>query len=307
MKKTLTRENFAKAFGEETSVLVEKKIDAYDFSYQHLSSLEKNEIILNILKTIDNPPGISGEHRINVWEKGWKENCDEIASNKNFDSLIPKYFGKFPYVRWEKEIIKPLNKDFEYNMVQVLQYWLFEKYFSHVDNIYEFGCGTGHNLFRASEVNPSANIYGLDWAKSSQDTLREINKVFDKNFNYHNFDFFNIDTDFKISENSGIYTFAALEQVGTNHKNFVDYLIENNCRICLHIEPISELLDYENDINDNLSVKYFKARNYLNSFYKYLCELESQNKIKILQKTPSFIGSQYINGYSIVAWEIKNA
>tara|TARA_R110002074_G_scaffold361001_2_gene533985 strand:+ start:9659 stop:10579 length:921 start_codon:yes stop_codon:yes gene_type:complete len=304
---TLSKNNFIKVFGEEISSFVSRKIDSFDFSYEVPTPEEKDKLLLNILKTIDNPPGISGEHRIDAWEKGWGENCNEIKIAGDFNSLIPKYFGKHPYVRWQKELIRPSSKDFEYNMAQVLQYWLFEKYFSSVDNIYEFGCGTGHNLFRAQEINPTADIFGLDWTKASQETIFAINESFNKHFKSHNFNFFNIDYDFDLKNNSGVYTFAALEQVGNSHDDFINYLIEKKCKVCLHIEPIGELLDYENNLNDDLSVRYFKARNYLNSFYDYLCELESKGKINILQRTPSFIGSQYINGYSIVAWEPKNA
>lgn len=304
--KTIDIESFEEAFGEKTSEFVRDKILSYDFSYQEVSKDEKEKLVLSIIKKIDSGLSRSGEHRLNEWDKGWAENRDQLEKDLSFESLIPKYFGKLPYVRWKQEFIKPASNNFEYNMVQTLQYWLFEKFFSSVESIYEFGCGTSHNLFRAAQTNPDAEIWGLDWAASSQETISLINKNLNLNFNSHKFDFFNIDEQFKLNKNSGVYTFAALEQVGESHKDFINYLLDQNPEVCLHVEPIAEIID-ENNLNDYLSIQYFKGRNYLSSFYDYLLELESENKIEILMSKPSFVGSQYINGYSLVAWKPKNA
>ena len=297
--------DFEKAFGEKATDFMRDRILSYNFSYNNLAASEKDKLVLSILKKIENGLERSGEHRLDAWNSGWGENRDLLKKDISLESLIPKYFGKFPYVRWKKEFIKPSSANFEYNMVQVMQYWFFEKFLSSVETIYEFGCGTGHNLFRASQTNPRAEIWGLDWAKSSQETINLINEKLDVNFNSRNFDFFNIDKSFRLNKNSGVYTFAALEQVGESHKNFINYLIEQKPEVCLHIEPIAEMIDDE-DLNDYLSIQYFKARNYLSSFYDYLLDLESQNKIEMLFSKPSFIGSQYINGYSVVAWRPKN-
>ena len=297
--------DFEKAFGEKASDFVRSKILSYNFSYENLSSTEKDKLVLSILKKLKNGLECSGEHRLNAWNNGWGENRDQLKKDLSFESLIPKYFGKLPYVRWKQNFVKPASENFEYNMVQVLQYWLFEKFLSSVGTIYEFGCGTSHNLFRANQTNPKAEIWGLDWATSSQETINFINENLNLHFNSHKFDFFNIDQNFNLNENSGVYTFAALEQVGANHRNFINYLIEQKPSVCLHVEPIAEMIDDEN-LNDYLSVQYFKARGYLSSFYDYLSDLESKDKIEILMSKPSFIGSQYINGYSIVAWRPKN-
>ena len=190
-----------------------------------------------------------------------------------------------------------------------LQYWVFEKHLSEVDAIYEFGCGTGHNLFRAHEVNPTAKIHGLDWAKSSQDNINRINKIFDKDFGHHKFDFFNVDKNYKLQKNSGIYTFAALEQVGrSSHVEFIDYLIEQDPAICVHIEPIGEMLNPATDFVDYLSVAYFRKRNYLSGFTNTLTNMANAGKIEIVQKQRSFIGSMFVDGYSLIAWKTaKNA
>lgn len=125
----------------------------------------------------------------------------------------------------------------------------------------------------------------------------------DKKIEPHRFDFFEPDNSFEIKDKSVVYTVAALEQVGDNYKKFINYLLEKKPNICIHFEPISELLD-ENKLNDLLSIQYFKNRNYLNGFLDYLKLLEQQNKIKIIDQRRIYSGSYFIEGHSLVVWEV---
>ncbi len=306
--KHLTIENFEEAFGDQLSDFVKSKIEELDFSYVELNKEERDSLFLTILKVLDAPTITrSGPHRINDWERGWGENRDEFSETQEYHSLIPKYFGKFPYVRWQQDFIKPVNKSFEYNMVKILQYWLFEKHFHDRDAVYEFGCGSGHNLMRVGDVNPEAQVYGLDWATSSQDGVQKINEAYGTNFGYHNFDFFNVDEEYILQRNSGVYTFAALEQVGDSYRDFVEYLIAQNPEICVHIEPMAEPLNPDENLIDYFSVRYFNKRNYLGGLISTLKELESCGKIEIVQLQRSSVGSMFVDGYSIIAWKAVNA
>ena len=300
-KQKLTVKDFEEALGQELSEFVNEKISQYKFEYSSVESIERERLILKTLRHIDSGLYKAGPHRSADWVKGWAENRD----NDSIEFLVPRYFGKFPHVRWRGDFIKTESDNFEYNCACVLQYFLFEKFLGTVDNIYEFGCGTGHNLLRAQEVNPTATMHGLDWAESSQGTIKRINELFNKDIKSKKFDFFNVDKDFEIEENSGIYTFAALEQVGSNHVDFIEYLISKKPSICLHVEPISELLEPDDNLLDFLSVKYFEERNYLNGFYKNLKKLEDDGIIDIIHAKRSNIGSFYVDGYSIVAWRPK--
>ena len=68
--------------------------------------------------------------------------------------------------------------------------------------------------------------------------------------------------------------------------------------ICVHLEPIDELLD-ETKLIDKLSIDYFRKRNYLNGFLPYLEELEKENKIEIITKQRIYSGSYFIEGHSL--------
>jgi hypothetical protein len=296
-------ETFDTKFGE----FVKNEINKLDLSYYAVEQTERDMVLKQMIEVLLDPLAKrSGEHRIKDWEKGWGENRDSFRKQDTFSNLVPKYFGKYPYIRWKQKFIKGVDNELEYNLVKVLQLWLFDMHLSNVDSIYEFGCGTGHNLLRARDINKKAKIYGLDWTKASQETIQQINKTYDKKFIGKQFNFFQPDVSYNLDRGSGVYTFAALEQTSDKFKSFIDYLVIQKPKICLHIEPMWEYLD-SSSLMDYLSIRYFKKRNYLNGLKKYLLELEAQGKIEIVQDQRSYIGSMFVDGYSIIAWRVKNA
>jgi len=302
-KISLGYKDFEKLFGEKLSEYTKNKIPGYKLSYSKTTEAEKESAYIKIIDTLLNPFLVySGSHRLKQWEKGWGENLAELDHTKEKEAVSPHYFGKYRINRLSGEFINAESQDYERNMLYVILDYTFDKYLRNVKNIYEFGCGTGHNLLRVREVNPDANLIGLDWTKVSQKIIKKMaDSGVVKNISGFNFDFFKPDQKIKISKNSAIYTVAALEQVGGNYKKYVSYLIKNKPDICLHVEPIAELLD-ENRLIDNLSIKYFKKRHYLDGFLNHLRILEKEGKIKIHEAKRSNIGSFYIEGYSIIVW-----
>jgi hypothetical protein len=131
-----------------------------------------------------------------------------------------------------------------------------------------------------------------------------VNNILNLEIGAHNLNFFNPDYNIDLPENTGIYTVAALEQVGENFEKFISFLMDKKPSICVHMEPIDELLD-GNNLIDDLSIRYFRKRNYLNKFLPYLENLEKQGKIKIIKKQRIFSGSYFIEGHSLIVWKIK--
>ncbi len=302
-KISLTYKDFEKMFNDKISDYVKEKIASYKLAYSPIDEKEKEKILVKVINVLTDPFLVySGPHRHKQWEKGWGENLTDLNDKNTAEAINPHYFGKYEINRLNQKFVKAVSPNYERNMLYVILDYLFDKYLRKVDSIYEFGCGTGHNLLRAREVNPSANLIGLDWTKSSQKIIKKMSDSgIEKNIRGYNFDFFNPDKKIKIAQNSAVYTVAALEQTGTNHRKFVSYLMKNKPAICLHIEPIAEVLD-ENVLIDNLSIKYFKKRNYLCGFLDHLRSLEKEGKIKIYEAKRSYIGSMFVDGYSIIAW-----
>ncbi len=265
----------------------------YPMKYRLLNKKEEEQVIIHILETLlDDSIPYSGAHRRKQWEKGWAENLES-------GNATPKYFGKYKIQRLNGRFVKGLSPNYEQEMLYTIVDKLAKKYLSNCDQIIEFGCGTGHNLWRMKAINPSAMLVGADWTKSSNKMIEA------QGFSGWNFDFFNPPEVIKMNGNAcltGVYTVAALEQVGTKFKPFVNYLLKAKPSVVVHIEPMPEYLD-STKLIDYLSIQYMHKRKYLRGYRDYLEELEKKGKIKILESRRSGIGSMFIDGYSILVWK----
>jgi len=272
---TLTPRDFEKLLDDELSERTRNKIEEYELTYRELSEKERDACLIAVIdRLFSQDADASGQHRLGVWEKGWSENLDALISTPgDKDALTPRYFGKTDkknIIRLNSNFVAADTDGFERKILAVILEWLFEKYMKDADSIYEFGCGTGHHLLQVREVNKSAKLYGLDWAEASQKIIAKmVEGGMLENAEGKRFDFFNPDYKLKLDKDSVVYTVAALEQVGENYKDFLDYLIGNKPKIVVHVEPIQELLD-ENNLLDYLSIAYAKKRNYLWGFLDYL-------------------------------------
>lgn len=280
------------------------KYQNYNLNYELLNEKETNDYLVDVVNVLTKDIVKSGEHRINEWEKGWNENLENFLITKDFFDLIPKYHSKRNYVRWKQNIIKPEDKKFDYYIHTIFVDSIIKHYLRDCNNIFEFGCGPGYHLVRLQEQLPNKSFFGSDWTKASQNIIKNINDKLKTNITGFNFNFFEPDLNFSIPKKSGIYTVAALEQVGEKFDKFIEYLIKQKPEICIHFEPIDELLD-ETNLIDNLSIRYFRKRNYLKGFLPYLEKLEAQNKIEIIKKQRIHTGSYFIEGHSLIIWKVK--
>lgn len=292
-----------KILGFEINIELKKRIEDFNFEYENLTKDERDSYIVKVLDVLFNDITYSGEHRIDEWEKGWNDNLEMFKSTNDIEYLIPKYHGKYKLVRWMGDIIKPKTTNFDYKIHicfidAILQHYI------NCENVFEFGCGPAYHLLRLNGFNDKLKLFGLDWTKSSQQIIKEINTNMNLNITSYNFDFFNPDYSIDIPKNSLFYTVAALEQVGKNFKPFVDFILNKKPEICIHLEPISELLD-ENNLLDKLSILYFKKRKYLDGFLTYLRQLEKEDKIEIIKQQRIFSGSYFIEGHSLIVWKPK--
>ena len=304
MNHMINADELEAVFNEKLSTELKEKINNYKLTYASVDNEERDRYLLKIIEVLLHDDLVeAGVHRLLDWEKGWGENRDQYDKNANFESLMPKYFGKYGLIRWKQQLVKPVSYNFDYYILAVILDWIFEKYrIFEFDNIYEFGCGTGHNLFRIREFNKHAKLWGLDWATSSQEIIEKYAiEQRDMNLFAQRFDFFNPNFEFRIQPNSLIYTVESIEQIGNQYELFVQYLLDQQPMLCIHIEPISELLDSTN-LLDYLSIKYIEKRKYLSGYYDYLLKLEKMGNLKILQAQRTYVGSLFVEGYSVIAW-----
>lgn len=304
--KVLGPEDFASVFGEELSPGLINTIKDLNIEYSEISPEERDECIRASIKILLDPGfDKSGEHRLEKWEKGWSDNLNAFKE-KGESGLVPAYFSLkrelVNWSRWKRNYIKPLEEGFDYKILSVILDWLFEKYAADAAAVYEFGCGTGHHLLRVRDFNQMAKVYGLDWTEASQKIIEEmVKKGSIKNAAGRKFDFFNPDKSFVLEPASAVYTVGALEQVGDRHAKFIDYLIENNPKVCFHVEPIGELLE-ESNLLDYLAKEYYKKRNYLNNFVGRLKQLEKEGKIIIHKAQRTYLGGSLLTEYVVISW-----
>ena len=285
------------------SLFVRNIIQESDLKYSYPDKKQRDDVLLKIVKYLfSNDVVVAGLHREKQWEDGWEENLNEYLESGDLESIVPKYFDKHSFQRLRGEFIIPQSNNFEIGLVRIFQYIIFEKYFKNAKNVYEFGAGTGHNLLRLREVNKNASLYSMEWAKSGVEIINNVaNNLNDDNLFGVHFNNFIPDYNIKLQPDSSVYTFASLEQLGSNTDDLINYWIANKASIVVNIEPMSEPLD-DNELLQYLSIKYFEKRGYLKDYIKKLKILEKDGKVVIHDITRTGIGSLFIEGYSIISW-----
>lgn len=244
------------------------------------------------------------------WEKGWQENLESFRKTHKEDSLIPKYYHPKRILRYKDFYIHPIYDNLEYNFLKVFRAFIFT-FLKKYHRVYEFGCGTGFNLLALYRMYPKIELHGLDWAESSIELLKEINKVFYKtywgtkryiNIHPHLFDMFN-PSKLDIPKGSAVFTWGALEQLGNDFEPFLQFLLSKKIFV-LNIEPIMELYDPQNPM-DAYSIEYMKRRGYLKGYLTRLLQLEIEGRIKIERIQRIHFGNMNYEGWSYITWRTK--
>jgi SAM-dependent methyltransferase len=306
--KTLDSGSFAKLLGatkKEVTDTCGDILSSKDFRYTILDKEEKDNTLLTVIKAIDTPLSVSGKGRKEDWEKGWSENLEAfMKSNYDLSSLVPKYMHKSNTRRLFSEYIKPLSDDFEVNFYSAYRHFLFRKYLSGYQHIYEFGCGTGYNLVIMAQLFPDKDLTGLDWAASSVKLVNRLAEKFGYRMRGRSFDYFNPDDLLDIPDHAAFITLNSLEQTGGDHDKFIRFILKKRPALCVNSEPIAELYD-QNNLLDCLAVKYHHKRNYLHNYLSTLRKYEDKGLIEILKTQRVQSGNLFHDGYSYVVWKVK--
>ncbi len=302
----VTISDFAAAFGttvEVVSAMCHDKIDGVDFSYEVVQGLEREQLILAILKRMDQDRQvIAAPERQARWNAGWAENLQEfIDSGHDVKKLVPKFIRPNQVIRLGQDYVHPSNPNFELDFLQVYRQWVFCNYLSASDTIYEFGAGTGFNLLSASELFPDKDLQGFDFVPSSVQLINLIGQVKNKRMTAALFDMMQPDGQLHLEANSTVFTFGALEQLAGQIGPFFEFLLKQPIRFCFHIEPVIDLYD-QDLLFDYLAYKFHQQRGYTANLLGTIKSLEKAGRLEIVNiKRPRF-ASQFMEGYSLIAW-----
>jgi len=286
-----------------------ENIKHYPIYLISLSKEERDACILKILKTLEDKNLVqAGRKRQNDWFKGWEENLKNFSISNDIKDLIPKYYNKFPYIRYKSELYRVKKENTELNSVRILINYIADIYLRDFEEIIEIGAGTCHHILELSKnLQHNPNFYALDWSESTTliaERLKKKNHI--RSIYSFKFDFFNPTWHKEIKlpkdNESVIYSFAALEQIGQEFHNLFNF-IKNKIKpkLIIHLEPIAELLP-QDELLSYLSTKYFYKRNYLNGYYSFLKQKEKEGEIIIHQASRMPFGSLFIEGYSLIVW-----
>lgn len=292
-----------------------KEIDKYcgeklksTIRFEYLSSKEVETTTIQIInKILSDRQIIASKGRRSKWSIGWNESLNNFKKNNKLSSLIPKFYTERDnkIFRLGGNFIKVKNPNFEIKMLDIYRNWYFKKYFSEVENIYEFGAGTGHNLVALSEIYKKKNLFGSDFVSSSVKMLKLVAHTQKIRLKAFLFDMSKPNGKIKLSKNSAVYTSGALEQLSGNIKKFIDYTVSQNPKIVVHVEPLIDFYN-EKNLSDYLCKIFLSKRKYTTNLMAYLKKLEKNNKIKIIKICRSPFGSLMIEGYSLIVWKIKS-
>lgn len=300
-------ELFTKSFGvseKELSESTKKLIGTYNFGFSEIAEPERDLLIIEILQKIKNDKQIiASPERHDAWEKGWAENLNlYLESGGKLDSLTPKFIRSGKPVRIFGKYCKTEDENFELNYINVLRSYISDTYFNNIENLYEFGAGTGFNLLHFGRLNPQLNLIGTDFVKSSVQLMAKIGEIEEINLRSYLFDMlFPSESDLKIEASSGILTFGSLEQLGGKLNDVIEFFLKSNPAVCVHIEPMIEL--YKDDSLEDFLAEWFQSkRGYSSGLINIVQELEKSGKAQIIQLQRLGFGSLMMEGYNLLVW-----
>lgn len=302
----VTVEDFAFSFGttvEDIPPDCKQLIAERDFRYRVLEGEERDRAVLDVLRKTESDTQIVGsDGRQDVWEKGWDENLQcFIKSDFDLSKLVPRFIRPDSILRFNGNYIKPINLNFELDYYSVFRLWLFKKYLSDVQTIYEFGCGTGFNLVVLAQLYPDKILHGLDFASPSRELVNKIAQVYGWNMTGHIFDMRSPDEKLEIADKSAVITIGTIEQLAGDFEAFLQFLLKHSPAICIHVEPTIELYN-EDNLVDYISARFHRKRGYTQGFLPRLQQLQNENKIQILKVKRLFFGNLMMEGYNLLIW-----
>lgn len=302
MKKLLPND-INEAVGFTIDQEISNEIIELQLKYEVLSVTDYYDYLMEYGAVLKSQLSIAGEKRAQDWEIGWEENYAKFAREGSFDSIIPMYHKKYNFAKLGNKIVRTFHPLFDYYLNSFVVDAIILHYARQYRIYIEFGCGPGYHLFRLNERLPDSEFRGADWSKSSQKLIKNYcAKNCLKNVKGFNFNYFSPKYRGDLTE-ACIFTVASLEQLGEKFKPFVNFLLRKKPKICINMEPISEVFD-TSLIQDYYTKKYFEKRGYLSGYLTYLKKLEEDKLIKIHEIKRLFLGSKYVEGHTLIVWEV---
>jgi len=238
------------------------------------------------------------------WQDDWFNVLQNLrTNNENVKSIIrPKWFRESAFVNIQNclSLTETPYVDWEYQLIT--RQMLFYTHLKDIENICEFGSGSGANFYLINEILQDKNFILSDISVTSLKIIEELKRKLNRNnLIYSNIDI-EQDIDLQLPDNTAVITTSVLEQIGDNYKNFINFILKEKPQIVINVEPIVELLDSKNGF-DNVMNLYCEKRKYLAGYLTELEKLEKQKKIKIIMKKRTMVSGTFIEN-SVLIWKV---
>jgi hypothetical protein len=274
---------------------------ARDLAYTPLSGADLAAVERRVAEALRAPLAVSGPARQPDWEAGWGDLLERFTASGDVADLDPHYFRKPSHtMRLLGRYVRPRDARFEASFVELLQTWIAERYLGDATAIYEFGCGPGHNVAAFARLLPGRPIVGLDWARPSQQILAQLAAQSGAPISGRHFDMFAPDCRLRLPRGGAVVTIGAMEQLGARFAPFLEYLLAQAPRVCVHLEPIHELYDRARPFDD-VAARYAERRGYLRGFLPRLRALAGSGRVEIIA-VQRHLGSEFHDGWGSLVW-----
>jgi SAM-dependent methyltransferase len=261
--------------------------------YTYLDYYEKSSLMDQIRSHIDS---VGARPTRKQWDAAWQEIYDsELNQPKYLQSARTSLINGSVF-RWNQDYITATDPKLEKKYHETVATNIIDHYFSNVDYVVEFGCGTGHNLVAVKRRRPDIKVYGSDFTDSS---LKCLSRLGIPGFKFDLRDLDNDGVPLELRHHHsrvGILTMGALEQVGNKFSNFIKFCRSFQPAECVHVEPILELYDSSHPV-DRLAIDYHRARGYLEGFFP---ALQEEGLLKSYER--STFGNSFNEGYTVLRW-----
>ncbi len=189
--------------------------------------------------------------------------------------------------------------------MRVVQAWFASAFLAGIEDVYEFGCGPGHNLVAFARMQPAVRYVGLDWTEASQRILARAAEALDLQLTGRRFDMLRPDPGLALAPSSAVVTFGSMEQLGTAFEPFLAFLLAAGPAICVHLEPVHELYDPRR-LFDFVAARYAEKRGYLRGYLTRLRQLEGDGRVEVLH-LKKHLGSFHHDGWVTLVWRPRVA